>query len=241
MTTEQSLASSWDLCPAQAAEFPSPLWDPDKNKFQHVSQDTISFYCQTPTPTSSSTTLLSLYRCLDLRTGAIQLKKNKKGKTQRQSGGNKGQTCDTAGVKHCLTCRPMTHCPAFIFSSSNDLCCLSAYFTPMLTRVWQPLVLAWQKRRSIFYRWMQGIYLELLILRSFGTKTHHASERKECRLDLSHVAALKQVVGLKDVMRFETVGCEGFDKVRQVLQLQNTIMAAKLILLQDWRNSSATS
>lgn len=50
-------------------------------------------------------------------------------------------------------------------------------------------------------------------------KTHHASKGKECRLDLSHVAVLKQVVGLKDVMRFETIGCEGFDEVRQVFQL----------------------
>lgn len=58
--------------------------------------------------------------------------------------------------------------------------------------------------------------------------THHASERKECRLDLSHVAALKQVVGLKDVVRFETVGCEGFDKVRQVLQLQTHKYGGKI-------------
>lgn len=44
------------------------------------------------------------------------------------------------------TCRPMTHCPAFIFSSSNSLSCLSAYFTPMSTRDWQPLVLAWEEK-----------------------------------------------------------------------------------------------
>lgn len=50
-------------------------------------------------------------------------------------------------------------------------------------------------------------------------KTHHACERKERGLDLSHVAVLKQVVGLKDIVRFETIGGDGFDEVRQVLQL----------------------
>lgn len=75
---------------------------------------------------------------------------------------------------------------------------------------------------------MQRTYLELLSQHLFGTKTHHSSERKECRLDLSHVAALKQVVGLKDVVRFETVGCEGFDKVRQVLQLQTHKYGGKI-------------
>lgn len=55
----------------------------------------------------------------------------------------------TANISKCLncTCRPMTHCPAFIFSSSNILSCLSAYFTPMSTRDWQPLVLAWWEQR----------------------------------------------------------------------------------------------
>lgn len=42
----------------------------------------------------------------------------------------------------------MTHCPALIFSSSNILSCFSAYFTPMSTCDWQPLVLAWQKRKG---------------------------------------------------------------------------------------------
>lgn len=50
--------------------------------------------------------------------------------------------------KKNYTCRPMTHCPAFIFSSSNILSCLSAYFTPMSTRGWQPLVLAWRKKNT---------------------------------------------------------------------------------------------
>lgn len=49
--------------------------------------------------------------------------------------------------------------------------------------------------------------------------THHASKRKERGLDLRHVAILKQVVGLEDVVGFEAIGCEGFDEVRQVLQL----------------------
>ena len=46
------------------------------------------------------------------------------------------------------TCRPMTHCPALIFSSSNIRSCFSAYFTPMSTCDWQPLVLAWQRREG---------------------------------------------------------------------------------------------
>lgn len=73
-------------------------------------------------------------------------------------------------------------------------------------------------------------------------KTHHASKRKERRLDLSHVAVLKQVVGLKDIMRFETIGCEGFDEVRQVFQLHtHTIKAAYLKTMSEWCNSSVTS
>lgn len=50
--------------------------------------------------------------------------------------------------QNLYTCRPMTHCPAFIFSSSNILSCLSAYFTPMSTRDWQPLVLAWKRNST---------------------------------------------------------------------------------------------
>lgn len=73
------------------------------------------------------------------------------------------QSCDITDTENC-TCRPMTHCPAFIFSSSNILCCLSAYFTPMSTRDWQPLVLAWEKRRC---------RRVLIKLRSFPTKNYH--------------------------------------------------------------------
>lgn len=109
----------------------------------------------------------------------------------------------------------MTQFPAFIFSSSNNLCCLSAYFTPMSTPVWQPLVLAWPKDKECFNRWMHYITTPGWI----SNKTHHASKREERRLDLSHVAVLKQVVGLKDVVRLETIDRDGFDEVRQVLQL----------------------
>lgn len=51
------------------------------------------------------------------------------------------------------------------------------------------------------------------------SKTHHAGEGQQCCLDLRHVAVLKQVIGLEDVMGFQAVGCDGFDEVRQVLQL----------------------
>lgn len=44
----------------------------------------------------------------------------------------------------------MTHWPAFIFSSSKCLCCLSAYFTPMSTFVSMPLVFACWKRNKRF-------------------------------------------------------------------------------------------
>lgn len=111
----------------------------------------ISHYCQAPTPTSS-TTLLSLYWRLDLRNGTVAgLTKRTKtkpiGEKQWWSGGWR-----RSNTWHRLTCRPMTHCPAFIFSSSNDLSCLSAYFTPMSTCVWQPLVLAWPNKGRIFQK-----------------------------------------------------------------------------------------
>lgn len=52
------------------------------------------------------------------------------------------------------------------------------------------------------------------------SRTHHASEREERRLDLCHVAMLKQVVGFEDVMRLQAICPDGFDEVRQVLQLK---------------------
>ena len=50
--------------------------------------------------------------------------------------------------------------------------------------------------------------------------SHHACQGQQCGLDLGHVATLKQVVGLKDVVGFQTVHGDGFDEVGQVLQLQ---------------------
>lgn len=78
---------------------------------------------------------------------------------------------------------------------------------------------------------MQHLYLYLLIQQ---TKTHHASQRNKRRLDLSHVAVLKKVVGLEDVERLETVGRDRLDEVRQVLQLQKerTTLVVDAILLQ---------
>lgn len=87
----------------------------------------------------------------------------------------------------------------------------------MSTPVWQPLVLAWRKDKDCF----KGGYYRIITpgWTFIYNKTHHASEREERRLDLSHVAVLEQVVGLKDVVRFEAIDCDGFDEVRQVLQL----------------------
>lgn len=51
-------------------------------------------------------------------------------------------------------------------------------------------------------------------------RTHHASEREQCCLDLRHVSVLKQVVGLEGVVRLQTVLCGGFAEVSQVLQLK---------------------
>lgn len=61
------------------------------------------------------------------------------------------------------------------------------------------------------------------------SKTHHVSEREERRLDLCHVAILKQVVGFEDVMRLEAICCDGFDEVCQVLQLKPDQFRATLI------------
>lgn len=59
-------------------------------------------------------------------------------------------------------------------------------------------------------------------IRCLIVNTHHASECEQRRLDLCHVAVLKQVVGLKDVVRLQAVLCDGFDEVCQVLQLKTT-------------------
>lgn len=94
----------------------------------------ISHYCKaSPPPTSSTTLKLSLKKTQ---------KQTNKARNSGRVEGDEGQIRDPTRPKVCLTCRPMTHCPAFIFSSSNSLACLSAYFTPMSTPVWQPLVLA---------------------------------------------------------------------------------------------------
>ena len=50
--------------------------------------------------------------------------------------------------------------------------------------------------------------------------SHHASERQQCGLDLRHVAALKQIVGLKYIMRLQAVHGDGFGEGSQVLQLK---------------------
>ena len=124
--------------------------------------------------------------------------------------------------KQTYTCRPMTHCPAFIFSSSNILSCLSAYFTPMSDRELQPLVLALKRKK-----WNQ---LSMWTLKNHThtywhsqcilIKTHHASQCEQRRLHLRHVAGLKQVVGLEEVMRLQLVHSDGFDEVRQILHLK---------------------
>lgn len=51
-------------------------------------------------------------------------------------------------------------------------------------------------------------------------RTHHASEGEQRRLDLRHVAVLKQVVGFKVVVRLQAKVRGGFDEVSQILQLQ---------------------
>lgn len=43
--------------------------------------------------------------------------------------------------------------------------------------------------------------------------SHHASERQQRGLDLRHVAALKQVIGLKDVVRLQAVLGDGLDEI----------------------------
>lgn len=57
-------------------------------------------------------------------------------------------------------------------------------------------------------------------------ETHHAGESEQRRLDLRHVAVLKQVVGFEDVMGLEAVRRDGFDEVGQVLQLKRHQAAA---------------
>ena len=49
------------------------------------------------------------------------------------------------GLAEQLTCSPMTHWPALIFSSSKCRACLSEYFTPMSHFVSMPLVFAWRR------------------------------------------------------------------------------------------------
>lgn len=51
-------------------------------------------------------------------------------------------------------------------------------------------------------------------------ETHHAGEGEQSRLDLRHVAILKQIIGLEDIMGLQAVHCESFDEVCQVLQLK---------------------
>lgn len=51
-------------------------------------------------------------------------------------------------------------------------------------------------------------------------RSHHARECQQRGLDLGHVAALKQIVGLKYVMRLQAVEGDGLDEVGQVLQLK---------------------
>lgn len=58
--------------------------------------------------------------------------------------------------------------------------------------------------------------------------THHASECEQCCLDLRHVAVLKQVIGFEDIMRLQAIHCDGFDEVRQVLQLKTTPSSNKI-------------
>lgn len=58
--------------------------------------------------------------------------------------------------------------------------------------------------------------------------THHASECKQCCLDLRHVTVLKQVIGFENVVRLQAIRCGGFDEVRQVLQLKTTPISNKI-------------
>lgn len=124
------------------------------NMFQRISH---SIVMQPHTPLAG----LHSWACTGTSISEMELFKLKK-KLQIKQGtvggeADEGQIQDPARTKVCLTCRPMTHCPAFIFSSSNDLCCLSAYFTPMSTPVWQPLVLAWRKDKE--YLMMDVLWL----------------------------------------------------------------------------------
>lgn len=123
-----------------------------------------------------------------------------------------------------LTCSPITHWPAFIFSSSKLRVCLSAYFTPMSTFVFKPLVFAFEWKSGIIpanLNCCQSIKPSLIIsIWDALNKAHHAGQGKKCGLDLSQVSILEQIICLKNVIRLQPISKNGFDEVAQVLKLQ---------------------
>lgn len=83
---------------------------------------------------------------------------------------------DNSNNKKIYTCSPITHCPALIFSSSNVLSVLSAYFTPISTREWQPLVFAWERK----------------IVKGHWIKSSHRSEHSQWKWCLENSFNWKQ-------------------------------------------------
>lgn len=87
----------------------------------------------------------------------------------------------------------------------------------MSTFVCIPLVFAFEWKKVALYHKLQTSFISI---QEVLHKTYHAGQSKKCGLDLSHVPVLKQIVGLKDVIRLHAISKNGFDEVAQVLKLQ---------------------